>query len=200
MLVRELPEQADQGQRWVCGSCDSVWFDSEVAERCCRPSKCQKCSSQARPGWSLCVRCTAQARAIQDENLFRSAAKVFYSEYEGRYLAWTPPGCRFEELFGCRTEIEKRCESLRIPPPRWCWAAAEIGFLLDVEQVLAGAVTRTNEEVRSLLSDEQVEDLQRVLDDWTMKQDLRSYEVDETTAVIFDRLLYETSLGKKLPL
>jgi hypothetical protein len=131
-------------------------------------------------------------RAVRDEELFRSARKLLYSDYEGRYLVWTPPGCRYEELFRSRTDLEKRCEELHIPPPGWCWAADEVGFLLDAEQILAGVMTRTNEEVRPLLSDQQVESFQNILDEWAMSQDLKTYEVDDTAAVILDRTLYET--------
>lgn len=191
MLVRELPEQESCGQSWICGSCNSVWFNLEFAENCCQPGKCTECSALTSPGRMLCLPCAAQEQVIREELLFRSAQKVFYMDYEGRYLVWTPPGSQFEELFGCRTELEKRCESLNILPPRWCWAAEEIGFLLDAEQVLAGVVTRTNEEVRPLLSDDQVEELQKTLDTWSMAQNLKTYEVDESTAVIFDRILYE---------
>lgn len=75
--------------------------------------------------------------------------------------------------------------------PRWCWASEEAGFLLDAERVLAGVVTRTNEEVRALLSDEQVEAFQKVLDDWAMNLDVKSYDADYDVAVILDRELYE---------
>ena len=196
MQVRELPEQENHSQSWICGSCNTVWFDADLAEACCRPVKCQKCSAYTAPGRTLCVACVDRARMIHDEEMFRSAGKIFYSEYEGRHLFWTPPGGGPGEFFSCRTELEKRCVELRVLPPRWCWATEELGFLLDAEQVLASAVTRTNEEVRSLLSDEQVDTFQKILDDWSMSQNIRSYDVDDTLAVIFDRALYETVKGK----
>ncbi len=199
MLVRELPEQENHCQSWICGSCNNVWFDQELAERCCQRTKCQKCSALAGPGDTLCAKCLRQVQAIHEEEMFRSAQKVFYSDYEGKRMCWTPPGCRFVEVFGCRTELEKRCSELRVPPPRWCWAAEELGFLLDAEQVLAGAVTRTNEPVRPLLSDDQVEGFQKLIDDWAMSQDLKCYEVDDTLAIVFDRTLYDTVRPKDLP-
>ena len=197
MQVRELPEKENQFRSWLCGVCNSVWFDEEVADKCCKPIKCLHCSSQVPPGGSVCVHCRERARTAQDEQLFRTAEKVFFIDYEGRYLCWTPPGGRAPELFVSKTEVEKRCAELNTLPPRWCWAAEECGFLLDAEQALVGAVTRDNGDVRSLLDDEQVEELQRLLDDWAMNLPVKSYEENHEVAVIFDRTLYEAVASKQ---
>ena len=130
-------------------------------------------------------------REVREEGLFEIRTKIAYVDFEGRFLYWTPPGAQTGEFFSSRTELEKHCETLGIVPPRWCWASEEAGFLLDAERVLAGVVTRTNEEVRALLSDEQVEAFQKVLDDWAMNLDVKSYDADYDVAVILDRELYE---------
>jgi hypothetical protein len=197
MLVRELPEKEGQSPGWICGSCHTVWFDKELAEGCCMPAKCQQCGSSTAPGRSICIPCSDRQRLVYEENLFRSAQKVFFVDYEGRYIYWVPPGTEVGEFFVSKTEVEKFCEQKNIIPPRWCWAVEQVGFLLDAEQVLAGAVTRTNEEVRPLLADEQVEELQKLLDDWAMKTELKSYDVDYEVAVILDRDLYEAVNEKK---
>ncbi len=197
MLVQEMAAKDDQNRSWVCGACNTVWFDEELAEGCCRPGKCSKCSASTVPGGSLCVSCVDRDRVVHEEGLFRAARKIPYSDYERRYIYWTPPGLADGVFFSSRTELEKYCEARKCKPPRWCWAAEEARFLLDAEHILAGVVTRTNEEVRPLLSEEQVEHFQKILDDWAMGLDIKSWDVDFDTAVLLDRELYEAVREKK---
>lgn len=190
MLVREV-SQDGQEHGWICGSCNTMFFDEELAQACCRPLKCPQCSKAMTVGRTLCGDCSDRVREGREDALFLSAAKVFFIDYEGRYLYWTAPGALVGEFFSSRTELEKFCEQRHIVPPRWCWATDEAGFLLDAERVLAGVVTRNNEDVRPLLTDHEVEQLQNVLDEWAMNLEVRSYDVDYDVAVILDRELYE---------
>jgi len=191
MRASELPGKDDQSPKWICGSCHNVWFDQELAESCCAPWKCQKCSGNTAPGRTLCIGCADHERVAHEESLFRSADKKFYVDYDELFLYWHPPGEDVGGLFRSKTEIDKFCEKKNMTPPRWCWATEPVGFLLDAEQVLAGVVTRNNEEVRPLLSDEQVEHFQNLLDEWAMNLDVKSYDVDYERAIILDRGLFD---------
>jgi hypothetical protein len=123
---------------------------------------------------------------MEEADLFKLATKVWYSDYEGQFLYWTPPG-REGQFFRTRTQLEQYCMENHIPIPKWVWACEEIGFLLDVEEVLANVRNRQGDLVREQLSDEEVNNLQQALDAWAMSLPCRSYDVDYDTVIIIDK-------------
>ena len=129
-------------------------------------------------------------RRILEETLFRSAAKVWYGDYDEPFLYWNDAGSS-GEFFRSRTELEKYCQRYKVIPPRWVWACAPSGFLLDAETVLEGVRDRACNEIRHLITDEAVSRLQGVLDVWMTEQGMKAYDIYYEKAVVLDRSLYD---------
>lgn len=192
MRVLLVPAQNGSEDRWVCGACDTVWFTEDLAEHCCLMITCTICHKRkTRYGASICAVCAEQERCVHEEDFFRSANKLWYSDYEGKFIFWRAPLSVSGEFFRNRTELENYCMSHGFDLPRWCWAVDEVAFLLDAETCLLGVTNRAGEEIRPLLEDAEVAKLQELLDQWAMDLDTKSYEPDYETAVVLDRALYD---------
>jgi hypothetical protein len=122
-------------------------------------------------------------KEAHQETLFKAAAKVWCKDYEKEALPvfW---GGEFRTLTDLETCVE--------PLPQWVWAVEPAGFLLNVEEVLASARDQNEHPVRDLISDADVEQLQYLLDTWSMGLDLKAYSPDYDRVVVLDRSLLGT--------
>lgn len=186
LVVRDSPEQT----WWLCSACEALWGNPDDANRCCCATKCSECGKTVIAGKPQCEDCEAGDRRALEESLFKSAAKVWYGDYEEPFLYWNEAG-QSGEFFRTRTDLEKYCQRENKIPPRWVWGCEPIGFLLDAEAILEAARDRTYNEIRHLIADEDVERLQEQLDEWVLAQGMKAYDIDYQTAVVLDRSLFD---------
>ena len=191
MQAKQLVEKdAPDAIWWMCSKCQALWSSEGSAARCCEAQTCVECKKTVLTGGARCEACLEGDRVALDESMFAAARKIPYFEYDEPFLFWAAAGPT-GRFFGSRKEIEKYCTQKNLTPPRWVWACEPVGFLLDVQQVLQVARDRTCNEINHLIDDDEVERLQKLLDDWAMAQNLKSWDVDYDTAVVLDPSLYQ---------
>jgi hypothetical protein len=174
----------------ACGECRIVALNREAAASCCVPRRCE-CGAEASSRWdATCRECaTRKAREERERDLAREAAKladcentIADAEYSGPvYLEGL--GGSGDGYFANVGELIDHCQQMGEPVPARVWAChINRGFTIDADSVLEDALQDHHEDAHEQCDG----DLQAILDAWCAKQNVESWEADETRAVVIE--------------
>lgn len=150
------------------------------AKTCC-DRKCEDCEAQLekKSHYVVCDACRVKRDAAKEAKRFDDATKIPEAEYDG----WVYDE-NAEEYYASVEEWRERFDD-DSSDVAYLWACATIdGFGLDAADIVQSALENGEHHEDAFDSVDGIEELQTMLNGWCAKQDVKSYMVDYTRAVV----------------
>lgn len=159
----------------------------QAAEGHCGPKFCDCGKIIERRHWLKCDDCLEAKEVEKDAKAFEKAKKVSIEEYDGKYAVFWPKGPGGGMGDGFYTNLDELLEvyedeQLDLPP--YVWGAKPFDVRADARDILERVIEGHHEDAWDELSDGAETELQKLLDAFFEKQNIRSWEVDYTTVVL----------------
>lgn len=191
MDVHELVKRgSDEVVAIYCGKCGTVFrmTEPDQADGCCKPRMC-KCGKPTMGSYVSCDSCIKAMDEAKEKATFDKATKIQFADYKGDFVF--SEALRHDGYLPT-DQVEERLADMKPEDrPRYVWACVPFGLdRLDASDVLSSYLEEHHEEAEESLD---VDELQKILDDWRDKQSLVSYGQDLTTAILLDSVLAEVA-------
>lgn len=151
------------------------------ATRCC-DKKCEDCGAQLEKQyyWTVCPTCKDARDDAKEAKRFDDAVKIHEAEYTG----WAYDENSTEYYPSVDEWRDGHAGDLEDEPAH-LWATSDTdGFTLDACDIVQSALENADHHEDAYDSVDDIEGLQKMLDEWCAKQDIKSYMVDYTRAVV----------------
>lgn len=190
----ELVLKSDAGHTvaWACGACRYVARDEAAARECCEPYDCSGGCGAKLPKKEHRTRCDAcmdRDCTAREQAKYDKARKVPLAEYQAEGLFVD------DRWFHDFDELADHYDGDDEARPAWAWGCTPIGFGLDADQAIEGALEEHHEEAGDNISDAERKRLQSFLDEWAVAQKITSYQCDESTVVLLPTAEAEVADG-----
>ena len=140
------------------------------------------CGAEIGPSRTKCDECWNKTLAEKAEKVFDRAKKVTLEDYPSdQPVYWDGLG---DGYFLHIDELLDRCEEEGLEVPPYVWSCKEVPFRMEADWLLERALDSHGEGALQEIADKETEELQRLLDEWCARQDVKSWQVDYSTAVL----------------
>lgn len=141
------------------------------------------CGTSIGPSRTKCDVCWAKALEEKESKVFEKAKKVTLEEYPAdKHVYWD--GGIGDGYFLNIDEVLDRCEEEGLEVPKYVWACREVPFAMSADWLIERALEEHGEGARDEIASKDERELQALLDSWCRKQDVKSWEVDYSTAIL----------------
>lgn len=115
-----------------------------------------------------------------EKNRFDRARKINVKDYNGAvYEVIT------DSIFESIDDMRECYESEGIDLPKYVYACETIKFGLDMTYIVEDELLNYHfEDAKDFIDYDTLEDLQKIVDEWTQQQNITTYEADFSTVVI----------------
>ena len=162
---------------WMCGNCKHV-DNSEYANNCCQPRKCS-CGVKLNKnsGYVSCETCRKKNEEQKELERFKKTIKLTPNEYDG------PVFSRGETFY---MDLEDYLDQREDKETTYVWCTQPIKFEPDVHNMLESALDSHHEDAYDNITNQEIANLQKHVDEWAEKQCITSYEIDYKRCVIIE--------------
>jgi len=164
------------------GGSSSFSVAEEYAKEHCR--RVCTCGAALEPGRSRCDLCWKSDQADRDRFRYQLADKFLESEYIGPVYWEDKGGSMGTGYFSSVEEVRELCADESIATPEHVWACQEVELRIEVEDVLKHVFSSHEDIARDQLPEGAEVDLRYLLEAWCLQQNIRSWQVDFTRAII----------------
>lgn len=182
----------DAAVAFACATCGAVFSARIEGASDLAGAHCDRictCGDPLAEGQSLCSKCTHRERAKREARLFETAVKVSIDDYPDEPVYWEgQAGSMGVGFFLNLDEVLDYCEEEELDTPKYVWACTPRPLRVPTDAVLEAAIEEHTIGMDDLTVDA-IGELQRFLDAWCSKQNVRTWFPDFGRAV----LLRETS-------
>lgn len=140
------------------------------------------CGIYLRKGRTKCDGCWGQILADNEKKAFALARKLTIEEYPNQEVYWD--GGIGDGFFLDVSDLLDRCEEESLDIPPYAWAAKEVPLAMNADWLLERALEEHGEGAREEIAEKDLPELQVLLDKWCLRQDLKSWQPDYSTAVL----------------
>lgn len=170
------------GKEWAvyaCPACRHAAPFERMAEECCAPKTCE-CGAECPRPYILCNACRDAKRAAQERERFKKARKVSWRDHSG------PVCVDGDRYYGDVDELVDAHECDGAELPEYAWACTVRRLSLCADDVLDWALEsgEHHEGARDQVDD--VEGLQKLLDEWCDRQSVESWFESHEVAVLLE--------------
>jgi hypothetical protein len=194
---------SDKTSAWACPICGSLFtpFGPEEAlapeylaaaraERCCQPSPCACGQTLRHKGENQCSDCTdaewKKEREEKDQEQFKKAVHLKIEEYDNPVYWEGHSGDYGDGYFSTAEAVLDHCEAEGLEVPLYVWSCSWHQLSLDGDQILEDALEQqdVHEGAGDGIGPTAREMLQAFLNGWTEKENIVSWSVDYSRAVV----------------
>ena len=165
------------------GSASFPVAEEYAKEHCHRTCSCD---AALDPGRSRCEACWKQDQAERDELRYQLADKFLESEYIGPVYWEGKDGSMGPGYFSSIEEVRALCADEELEVPEHVWACREVELKIEVEDVLKHIFAGHEDVARDQLPEGAEVDLGHLLEAWCAQQNIRSWQVDFTRAIVLE--------------
>lgn len=187
-------EETKQRIGAYCGKCGMLWTNKafgggdrgldeahRMAEKCCRPNKCERCGKECEKHYVICSECRVAKDAEQEHQRFEKAEKITYAAWlsgnEGDNAMIYAPDFG-NGFFSFLDELADHIECWGdddLEPPYYVWPTRPQKMRFDSCSLIEDATQDMHEEAAEEVSVEAGEELQAMLDQWCADHPVTSY-------------------------
>jgi len=193
LIVKGRGDSADpETVAWACGECGVVCATETQAETCCF-RRCEDCNAVVeldRKHWLVCRGCQDKRfkarEADQEEKRIAKASRVSVASYAGEFFFWEGRGSD-SGFFSSYEELVDYCDHWESKLPDAVWACSPRPLRIDAQHIVEAAVCDDHHEgAYDEISSEEIDALQKLLDDWCDATGVVSYFPDYDVRVVLD--------------
>lgn len=194
-----LKKHPDKVVAFACPDCGALYStviygggaSGLVAARHSAQTHCHhfcECGAPVAVNRTKCSACWKKVVDEKEKKVFEAALKVTIEEYEDQPIYWEGPPSgssmtgdgyflNIEEFLDC-------CEEEEVDVPPYVWATKPVAFAMNADFLLEDALQEHPEDARDALSADDERELQKLLDEWCAKQEVKTWVPDYKRAVL----------------
>lgn len=168
---------------YACGKCGLVFGPQyeDAARQHCWPKVCECGAECDQQYYTRCSACMQKKARERQQDLVEKAQKVSYIDYDAPVFVEDeeghPVGCR-EGFF---MSVDEAIEWLGdedpkdVPDKFFVWGSTPVSFSTDANWIVESMLEDHYEDAGENISDADIKELQKLLDDWCEKQHIESF-------------------------
>jgi hypothetical protein len=165
---------------YACSRCGRMSSMRDLAEMCCEPDICE-CGRTCKKPWTACDSCREEERQEKERKKFEEAEKIPWERYEGPVYFDDEHYSDVEEMADCLA-----CADIELP--EYVWACTKSRLSLNADDIIYNELEAQEFHEGAFDQVVNIKELQAAMDEWLKQQDLESWFVDETRAILLEGL------------